>query len=157
ITVTANRLNQRPFLQIESPSITRLIITHPHRPHYLQCKANIVESFYQNETNYFYTWFFNENVLKLKKQNYYVLFRNGTLRLPPDEKISGSYRCKINANTTAVISESITVEYPVLKRRPADINLTALCFPLPYSQCLVWPPCQYNLVLWKCIVYRKIQ
>ena len=69
-------------------------------------------TFITDETNYFYTWFFNENILKLKKQNYYVLFRNGTLRLPPDEKISGSYRCKINANTTAVISESITVEYP---------------------------------------------
>uniref|UniRef100_A0A1I8M4Q9 Uncharacterized protein n=1 Tax=Musca domestica TaxID=7370 RepID=A0A1I8M4Q9_MUSDO len=120
-------LNQRPFLQIESPSITRLVITRPHLPHYLSCKATIDESYYQNETNYFYTWFFNDNILKSlpRKLNDYYVYRNGTLRLPPAEKVSGVYRCKINANETAVISESITVEYPVLKRRPANINLTA--------------------------------
>uniref|UniRef100_A0A1I8PTL1 Uncharacterized protein n=1 Tax=Stomoxys calcitrans TaxID=35570 RepID=A0A1I8PTL1_STOCA len=119
--------SQRPFLQIESPSITRLVLTKPHLPHYLSCKATIDESYYQNETNYFYTWFFNDNILKSlpRKLNDYYVYRNGTLRLPPAEKVSGVYRCKINANETAVISESITVEYPVLKRRPANINLTA--------------------------------
>ncbi|XP_065372017.1 uncharacterized protein plum [Calliphora vicina] len=127
LTVNANSINQRPFLQIESPSITRLIITHPHKPHYLQCRATIVESYYQNETTYFFTWLFNNDILKFKKGENFFLYRNGTLRISADEKVSGQYRCKINANKTAVISETITVDYPVLKRRPGNINLTAWC------------------------------
>lgn len=79
--------------------------------------AHVNEKFlpsFTDETNYFYTWFFNDNILKSlpRKLNDYYVYRNGTLRLPPAEKVSGVYRCKINANETAVISESITVEYP---------------------------------------------
>lgn len=69
---------------------------------------------FSDETKYYYTWFFNDNILKSLpwKQNDFFVYLNGTLRLPPDEKVSGVYRCKINANDIAVISESITVEYP---------------------------------------------
>ncbi|XP_037825660.1 uncharacterized protein LOC119613700 [Lucilia sericata] len=123
--VNANPIDKRPFLQIKSPSIRRLIISHPHKPYYLQCKAYIDESSYQNETEYFFTWLFNDKSLKNKKPNNFNIYRNGTLRISGDEKISGEYRCKINANKTAVISESITVEYAVLKRRPANVSLTA--------------------------------
>uniref|UniRef100_A0A1A9W811 Ig-like domain-containing protein n=1 Tax=Glossina brevipalpis TaxID=37001 RepID=A0A1A9W811_9MUSC len=124
--VNANTI--RPFLHIERPNITRLIITQPRLPHYLSCNATIEPSYYHSDTKYYYTWFRNDNILP---RNDFVLYRNGTLRLPPKEKASGNYRCKINADTTAVISESITVEYPVLRKLRANVNYTtALGNPL---------------------------
>lgn len=74
-----------------------------------------------DDTQYFYTWFRNDKCID------YSNYRNGTLRLPMHEKASGVYRCRINANSTALLSESITVEYPgtgrdhkILLRFPAQ-------------------------------------
>lgn len=46
------------------------------------------------------------------RRNDFYLFDNGTLRLPPAEKAGGVYYCQVNANFIAVISDSITVDYP---------------------------------------------
>lgn len=59
-----------------------------------------------DNTEYYHTWYRND------KPTEFSISRNGTLRLPANEKSGGVYRCKINANSTAVLSEAITVDYP---------------------------------------------
>uniref|UniRef100_W8BCB8 Cell adhesion molecule-related/down-regulated by oncogenes n=2 Tax=Ceratitis capitata TaxID=7213 RepID=W8BCB8_CERCA len=130
ITVNANgnTIISGPFLQLEKPELTKLLITKHHLYHYLPCIATIEENYYDisNETYYFYTWYRNDQIVEIHSgRNEFKLYRNGTLRLPPTERAAGAYRCKINANTTAVLSELIKVEYPVLKRVTAPANITA--------------------------------
>ncbi|XP_054728374.1 uncharacterized protein LOC129237572 [Anastrepha obliqua] len=128
VNANGNTIISGPFLQLEKPETTRLLITKHHLYHYLPCIATIEENYYDisNETHYFYTWYRNDQVVEThSRRNEFKIYRNGTLRLPPTEKAAGGYRCKINANTTAVLSELITVEYPVLKRVIAPATITA--------------------------------
>ncbi|XP_067618309.1 protogenin isoform X2 [Eurosta solidaginis] len=128
VNANGNKIISGPFLQLEKPETTKLLITKHHLYYYLPCIATIEENYYDisNETHYFYTWYRNEQIVEPhNRRNEFKIYRNGTLRLPPSEKAAGAYRCKINANTTAVISELITVEYPVLKRVIAPANITA--------------------------------
>ncbi|XP_036323835.1 uncharacterized protein LOC118737447 [Rhagoletis pomonella] len=128
ISANGNTIISGPFLQLEKSETTRLLITKHHLYHYLPCIATIEENYYDisNETHYFYTWYRNDQAVEThSRRNEFKIYRNGTLRLPPTEKAAGAYRCKINANTTAVLSELIMVEYPVLKRVTAPANITA--------------------------------
>lgn len=71
------------------------------------------------------TWYRNDAVieqLSIRKNDFFI-FENGTLRLPPNEKATGAYRCKIEWDESAVISDLITVEYP--GEQPAQFDLTS--------------------------------
>lgn len=60
------------------------------------------------------TWFRNDEQIEhlaIRKSEFFI-FKNGTLRLPPNERASGVYHCQIDADFTKVISDSIVVEYP---------------------------------------------
>lgn len=79
----------------------------------MTCFSAFLHLSFIDETYYFYTWYRNDQIVEIHSgRNEFKLYRNGTLRLPPTERAAGAYRCKINANTTAVLSELIKVEYP---------------------------------------------
>ncbi|XP_037950025.1 uncharacterized protein LOC119681036 [Teleopsis dalmanni] len=127
VSASGNKVITGPFLQIEK-QLSRLTITKPHLAYCLPCKATITENFYKNNFKFFYTWFRNDNKLIDPPK-----YRNGTLCLPPNERATGVYRCIINANETALLSEQINVEYPVLRRvLNISTNITAL-YGLPLT------------------------
>ncbi|XP_055907566.1 uncharacterized protein LOC129942587 [Eupeodes corollae] len=126
------------FLQIKRPPVTRLLISQPNVPHYLPCSASINYDPHENTVpvkRLIYIWYRNGIELKTLKQanlKHFEVLKNGTLRLPINQKATGVYKCLVNATTSghhyqALLSESCSVEYPVLKRIPIHYsNLTAL-------------------------------
>ncbi|XP_036217626.2 protogenin [Bactrocera oleae] len=129
VNANGNKIISGPFMQLDKPETTRLLITKHYSHHYLPCYASIEKNYYylSNDTNYFYTWYRNDQIVETHSgRNEFKIYRNGTLRLPPTERAAGAYRCKINVNTTAILSVLITVEYPVLKRvTVTSTNITA--------------------------------
>ncbi|XP_041452326.1 uncharacterized protein LOC111069478 [Drosophila obscura] len=109
----------RPYLQIKKHSVTRVTISKPHAPYYLPCVPILNPySNYQDNQPIYCSWYRNGvaiEKLSIRKSDFFI-YENGTLRLPPNERASGVYRCKIEWDESAVISDSITVEYPVIKR-----------------------------------------
>lgn len=120
------------FLQIKKPPVTRLLISQPHVSHYLPCSASINYDAYESHvTGLNYVWYRNGIELKTfaSRRNEFEILNNGTLKLPTNQKATGVYRCLVNATTSdqqyALLSESCSVEYPVLKRISSQSNLTA--------------------------------
>ncbi|XP_062127284.1 uncharacterized protein LOC133839664 [Drosophila sulfurigaster albostrigata] len=118
-TQPKNSTLQKPYLQILKHNYTRLTITNPHSISFLNCTPVITNyDYYQEGASVYCSWYRNDEAiehLSIRKNEFFI-FANGTLRLPPTERASGVYHCQIEADYTKVISESITVEYPVLKR-----------------------------------------
>ncbi|XP_055852842.1 uncharacterized protein LOC129916746 [Episyrphus balteatus] len=122
------------FLQIKRPPVTRLLISQPHVAHYLPCSASINYNPYENivpAKGFIYIWYRNGIELKTfaPRRNDFEILNNGTLRLPTNQKATGVYRCLVNATTWghhALLSESCSVEYPVLKRISSQSNITAM-------------------------------
>ncbi|KAH8310772.1 hypothetical protein KR044_002989 [Drosophila immigrans] len=118
-TQPKNSTLQKPYLQIIKHNYTRLTITNPHSINYLNCTPVITNyDYYQEGASVYCSWYRNDEAiehLSIRKNDFFI-FMNGTLRLPPTERASGVYHCQIEADYTKVISDSITVEYPVLKR-----------------------------------------
>ncbi|XP_068153221.1 uncharacterized protein plum [Drosophila tropicalis] len=133
ITQPKNSSLLRPYLQIKKHAITRLTITKPHSPYYLPCIPIINPyEYHQDNLPIYCSWYRNDEAierLSIRKNDFFI-YENGTLRLPPNERASGVYRCKIESDEMGVISDSITVEYPVLKRlfpgQQQAANITAL-------------------------------
>ncbi|KAH8313171.1 hypothetical protein KR067_001335 [Drosophila pandora] len=119
VTQPKNSSTLIPFLQIQKHAVTRLTISKPHTFYYLPCIPILTPySYFQDNQPIYCTWYRNDAVieqLSIRKNDFFI-FENGTLRLPPNEKATGAYRCKIEWDESAVISDLITVEYPVLKR-----------------------------------------
>ncbi|XP_070138073.1 uncharacterized protein plum [Drosophila bipectinata] len=119
VTQPKNSSTLTPFLQIQKHAVTRLTISKPHSFYYLPCIPILSPyNYYQDNQPIYCTWYRNDAVieqLSIRKNDFFI-FENGTLRLPPNEKATGAYRCKIEWDESAVISDLITVEYPVLKR-----------------------------------------
>ncbi|XP_017079714.1 uncharacterized protein LOC108113583 [Drosophila eugracilis] len=139
-TTVAAAVNQRknstallPYLQIQRLAITRLTISKPHTPYYLPCIPILTPYNYDQDNQPIYcSWYRNDVVVEQTsyRKNDFFIYENGTLRLPTNEKASGVYHCKIEWDESAVISDRITVEYPVLKRlfpgQQQTANITAV-------------------------------
>ncbi|XP_052836439.1 uncharacterized protein LOC128252613 [Drosophila gunungcola] len=119
VTQPKNSTALLPYLQIQKHAITRLTISKPHSPYYLPCVPILTPYNYDQENQPIYcSWYRNDEAveqLSIRKNDFFI-YENGTLRLPTNEKASGEYHCKIEWDESAVISDKITVEYPVLKR-----------------------------------------
>ncbi|ALC47650.1 CG6490, partial [Drosophila busckii] len=119
ITQPKNSSQLNPFLQIKKHAHTRLSITNPHATYFLHCTPIYVPIDYYEESQPIYcSWYRNNEAiehLSIRKNDFFI-YKNGTLRLPPNERASGVYYCKIESDDAGVRSDSITVEYPVLKR-----------------------------------------
>ncbi|XP_055381057.1 uncharacterized protein LOC129611775 [Condylostylus longicornis] len=78
--------------------------------------------------NIIITWYRNNELVNYFRRNEFQIYQNGSLRLPPNEKSNGIYRCLVNGTKLdlgAIFSNLTTVEYPVLKRRnDAPTNFT---------------------------------
>ncbi|KAH8246819.1 hypothetical protein KR032_000847 [Drosophila birchii] len=109
----------KPYLQIQKHAVTKLTISKPHSSYYLPCIPILNPYNYEQDNQPIYcSWYRNDvavEQLSLRKNDFFI-YENGTLRLPTNEKASGVYHCKIEWDESAVISDRITVEYPVLKR-----------------------------------------
>ncbi|KAH8346823.1 hypothetical protein KR059_000257 [Drosophila kikkawai] len=109
----------KPYLQIQKHAVTKLTISKPHTSYYLPCIPILNPYNYEQDNQPIYcSWYRNDlavEQLSLRKNDFFI-YENGTLRLPTNEKASGVYHCKIEWDESAVISDRITVEYPVLKR-----------------------------------------
>ncbi|XP_034489215.1 uncharacterized protein LOC117792968 [Drosophila innubila] len=119
-TQLKNSTLQKPYLQIKKHAFTRLTITNPHSITYLTCTPiiNSYDYYQDGDGNIYCSWYRNDKPIEqtaLRKNDFFI-YKNGSLRLPPTERASGVYYCAIEAAYTKVISDSITVEYPVLKR-----------------------------------------
>ncbi|EDV53538.2 uncharacterized protein LOC6554203 [Drosophila erecta] len=109
-----------PYLQIQKHAVTRLTISKPHSPYYLPCIPILAPYNHDQDNQPIYcSWYRNDVVVEQVsyRKNDFFIYDNGTLRLPTNEKASGEYYCKIEWDESAVISDRITVEYPVLKRQ----------------------------------------
>ncbi|KAH8306154.1 hypothetical protein KR018_002660 [Drosophila ironensis] len=119
VTQPKNSTTLTPYLQIQKLAVTRLTISKPHSFYYLPCIPILTPYNYNQDNQPIYcSWYRNDAVieqLSIRKNDFFI-FENGTLRLPPNERATGAYRCKIEWDESAVISDLITVEYPVLKR-----------------------------------------
>ncbi|XP_030370597.1 uncharacterized protein LOC115621173 [Scaptodrosophila lebanonensis] len=126
-TQQKNTTTPKPSLQIKKHPVTRLTITKLHTPYFLPCQPLVhPDEYYQNNA-FFCTWYRNDEAiehLSIRKNDFFI-YKNGTLRLPPNERASGVYHCKIESDEVAVISDSVTVEYPVLKRLTPGSQVSA--------------------------------
>ncbi|XP_044315127.1 uncharacterized protein LOC108048206 [Drosophila rhopaloa] len=119
VTQPKNSTALLPYLQIQKYAITRLTISKPHTSYYLPCVPILTPYNYDQENKPIYCSWYRNNVaveqISIRKNDFFI-YENGTLRLPTNERASGEYHCKIEWDESAVISDKITVEYPVLKR-----------------------------------------
>ncbi|XP_017007739.2 uncharacterized protein plum [Drosophila takahashii] len=119
VTQPKNSTALLPFLQIQRHAITRLTISRPHSSYYLPCIPILTSYNYdQDKLPVYCSWYRNDEVVGQTsfRKNDFFIYENGTLRLPTNERASGEYYCRIDWDESGVISERITVEYPVLKR-----------------------------------------
>ncbi|EDW68018.2 uncharacterized protein Dvir_GJ22775 [Drosophila virilis] len=118
-TQSKNSTILKPYLQIKKHAVTRLAITNPHATYLLQCNPIIYPyDYYQDGLPIYCSWYRNDEAIEhlTIRKNEFFIYKNGTLRLPPNERANGVYHCLIESDEMKVISDSITVEYPVLKR-----------------------------------------
>ncbi|EDW15461.2 uncharacterized protein LOC6573941 [Drosophila mojavensis] len=118
-TQSKNSTTLKPYIQIKKHAVTRLTITNPNATHLLHCNPIINPyDYYQDGAPIYCSWYRNGEAIEhlAIRNNQFFIYKNGTLRLPPNERISGVYHCLIESDDMKVISDSITVEYPVLKR-----------------------------------------